>query len=183
RRCTFRAGTMPRGTSRPARLRRDRRRSRRHSSRPLAPGPRRYRYARPTDRNRLPQSRHRPRRRRQPLSLPCGQIFRVMSVKENGLQSSSQSDRQWLTAIFLVALLATAVVAPMFFLGNASGHDFQPHVAGWIEAAGQWREGILFHRWARWAHYVFCESRFIFYLNDSRVFEVYIIYIMYYTYV
>ncbi len=80
RRCTFRAGTMPRRTSRPARLRRDRRRSKRHSSRPLAPEPRRYRYARPTDRNCLRQSRHRPRRPPQTLSLPCGQIFRVVSA-------------------------------------------------------------------------------------------------------
>src|SRR5207244_11118724 len=83
---------------------------------------------------------------------------------------SSQSDRQWLTAIFLVALLATAVVAPMFFLGNASGHDFQPHVAGWIEAAGQWREGILFPRWARWANSGFGEPRFIFYPPASWMF-------------
>ena len=93
-----------------------------------------------------------------------------MSVKENGLQSSSQSDRQWLTAIFLVALLATAVVAPMFFLGNASGHDFQPHVAGWIEAAGQWREGIVFPRWAQWANSGFGEPRFIFYPPGSWMF-------------
>jgi hypothetical protein len=76
------------------------------------------------------------------------------------LQSSKVS---WLPALILILLTATAVVAPMCFLGNASGHDFQPHVAQWIEAAAQWREGIFFPRWAQWANSGFGEPRFIFY--------------------
>ena len=79
-----------------------------------------------------------------------------------------RSSLAW-TPLISIAAAAFAVEIPFFFRGTPSGHDVEFHLYSWLEVLSQWKQGIVYPRWATLAHFAYGEPRFIFYPPASWI--------------
>lgn len=68
-----------------------------------------------------------------------------------------------LTGLAVVLAAAALAVAPQLIRGNSCGHDFDVHLASWLDCANAWRHGIIYPQWTSSPNWGAGEPRFVFY--------------------
>jgi hypothetical protein len=101
-----------------------------------------------------------------PVGANLGAIAK--SGKVGGALNESRSRLAWMPLISIAAG-AFAVEIPFFFRGTPSGHDVEFHMYSWLEVLSQWKQGIVYPRWAALAHFAYGEPRFLFYPPASWI--------------
>lgn len=84
------------------------------------------------------------------------------SLSRAGAIDVKRSNLHWIP-LLSIAAAAFAVETPFFLRGTPSGHDVEFHLDSWLEVLTQWKQGIVYPRWASLAHFGYGEPRFVFY--------------------
>jgi len=62
----------------------------------------------------------------------------------------------------IICFAALVATTPDLIRGNSCGHDFDFHLASWIDATAAWRQGIIYPHWAASPNWGAGEPRFVF---------------------
>jgi len=84
------------------------------------------------------------------------------NIAGNASRDAPRSRLAW-APVMSIAAAAFAVEIPFFFRGTPSGHDVEFHLYSWLEVLAQWKQGIVYPRWAALSNFAYGEPRFIFY--------------------
>jgi len=101
--------------------------------------------------------------------LASGQTARLFGHFTLGYSTFGHSKPEYpglghpISHLLMIAAVCFLAITPFFFWGSPSGHDFEFHMFSWMDVLSQWKQGIVYPRWAAMAHWGYGEARFIFY--------------------
>jgi hypothetical protein len=90
-------------------------------------------------------------------------IATQLKTSPSGIRPAGETQRLLWVPLLVISAAAFAAEIPFFFFGTPSGHDVEFHLDSWLEVLAQWKQGIVYPRWAELAHFGYGEPRFIFY--------------------